>query len=107
MDVTSSDISKSTSRLVTKFDTRDVDGTNSATSGKAKKQKRYGKDSDTWFHISIGSFPQWLKDFISGYHAGYNAVVDMEPIDLSKLSSNSFNPVIQVRHPGFAFASYS
>ncbi|KAI4724533.1 hypothetical protein E4T49_07744 [Aureobasidium sp. EXF-10728] len=98
--VAESDISKSTTRLVTKFDTKDVDGINSATSGKAKKQKRYGKDGDVWFHISVGSFPQWLKDFISGYHAGYNAVVAMDPIDPSQIGKGGFNSVIQCNNCG-------
>ncbi|KAI5273791.1 hypothetical protein E4T47_03005 [Aureobasidium subglaciale] len=98
--VTESDISKSTTRLVTKFDTKDVDGTDSGTSSKAKKQKRYGKDGDTWFHISIGSFPQWLRDFVGGYHAGYNAVVAMEPIDPSQIGKGGFNSVIQCNNCG-------
>ena len=53
--VAQSDMTQSISRLVTKFDTQDVDGTSAAKSGKVKK--RWGRDGNVWFHISIGSFP--------------------------------------------------
>lgn len=96
MAVTESDLSKSLSRIVTKFDTEDVDGTGSTVSGKSRKQKRIGNDGTTWARISINSFPQWLNDFIAGYKAGFRAVVAAEPIDLNNLGNGRFTSVVQV-----------
>jgi hypothetical protein len=96
MTVTNSDMSKSLSRVVTKFDTKNLDGTGVTSSGKVRKQKRVGNDGSTWAHLSINSFPQWAKDFISGYKAGYRAIVAAEPIDPAKLGTSTFNQVVQV-----------
>jgi len=100
MAVTQSDMSKSLSRIVTKFDTQNLDGTGATSSGKVRKQKRVGNNGSAWAHLSINSFPQWAKDFISGYKAGYRAIVAGEPIDPSKIGTSSFNSVVQCDNCG-------
>ena len=94
--VAQSDMTQSISRLVTKFDTQDVDGTSAAKSGKVKRG--WGKDGNVWFHISIGSFPKWLKDFAAGYRAGYNAVVAAQPFDPNNLDGSRLDSVVQASH---------
>jgi hypothetical protein len=98
-------MTQSISRLVTKFDTQNVDGDSKAKSGKVKK--RWGKDDNVWFHISIGSFPKWLKDFAAGYRAGYNAVVAAQPFDPNNLDGSGLDSVVQASHIELLLCSIS